>query len=101
MVRATRPCPPPTGVGAEELADAFLAGESVIRIAEGPKGDRFTTLRIFELERRALAAAEQMQATTDRVVVDPIVVSRVLDARASLKPDQRAMVSRLLGKVSR
>jgi len=81
----------------EELADAFLASESVIRIAEGLKGTRFTTQRIFELERRALSAAEQMRATTDRVVVDPIVASRVLDARPSLKADQRTMVSRLLG----
>ena len=38
-----------------------------------------------------------MRGTTDRVVVDPIVVSRVLDARPSLKADQRAMVSQLLG----
>ena len=81
----------------EELADAFLASESVIRIGEGPKGERFTTQRIYELEQRALAAAERMGGTTDRVVVDPIVVSRVLDARPSLKADQRAMVSQLLG----
>jgi conjugative relaxase-like TrwC/TraI family protein len=80
----------------EELADAFLASESVIRIAEGPKGARFTTQRIYELEQRALATAERMQGTTDRVVVDPIIVSRVLDARPSLKADQRAMVSQLL-----
>lgn len=81
----------------EELADAFLASESVIQIGEGPKGARFTTQRIYELEQRALAAAKQLQATTDRVLVDPILVSRVLDARPSLKADQRAMVSQLLG----
>ncbi|HEX3323983.1 MAG TPA: MobF family relaxase, partial [Solirubrobacterales bacterium] len=81
----------------EELADALLASESVLRIAEGPKGARFTTQRIWELEQRALAAAEQMQDATDRVVVDSIIVSRVLDARPSLKADQRAMVSQLLG----
>ena len=84
-------------VGLEELADAFLASESVIRIGEGPKGARFTTQRIYELEQRALAAAERMRETTDRVLADPIVVSRVLDARPSLKADQRAMVSQLLG----
>jgi phage-related protein len=44
--------------------------------------ERFTTQRIYELEQRALAAAEQMRATTDRVVVDPIVVSRVLYRRS-------------------
>jgi conjugative relaxase-like TrwC/TraI family protein len=80
----------------EELADAFLASESVIRIAEGPKGARFTTQRIWELEQRALVAAGQMQASA-AAPVDPIVVSRVLDARPSLKADQRAMVEQLLG----
>ena len=80
----------------EELTDAFLTSESVIRIAESPKGERFTTQRIYELEQRALAAAERMRATADRVLVDPIVVSRILDARPSLKADQRAMVSQLL-----
>ena len=80
----------------EELADAFLASESVIRIAEGLKGPRFTTQRIWALEQRALASAERMQASTDHVV-DPIIVSRVLDARPSLKADQRAMVEQLLG----
>lgn len=39
----------------EETADAFLAGSSVIRIAETPRGPRYTTERIWELERRALA----------------------------------------------
>jgi conjugative relaxase-like TrwC/TraI family protein len=81
----------------EELADAFLASESVVRIAEGPKGERFTTQRIWELEQRALAAAEQMRAATDCAVIDPILVSRVLAARPSLKADQRAMVEQLLG----
>jgi hypothetical protein len=38
-----------------------------------------------------------MQGASDRVLVDPIIVSRVLDARPSLKADQRAMVSQLLG----
>ena len=81
----------------EELADAFLASESVIRIAEGPKGARFTTERIYALEQRALATAEQMQVASNRVVLDPIIVSRVLSARPGLKPDQRAMVEQLLG----
>ena len=40
------------GAEVEQLADAFLASESVIRIAESPKGERFTTRRIWELERR-------------------------------------------------
>jgi conjugative relaxase-like TrwC/TraI family protein len=81
----------------EELADAFLASESVVKIAEGSKGERFTTQRIWALEQRALAAAERMQGTNERALIDPIIISRVLDARPSLKADQRAMVSRLLG----
>jgi ATP-dependent exoDNAse (exonuclease V) alpha subunit len=82
----------------EALADSFLASESVIPIAETPRGERFTTRRIWELERRALASATEMAETGDRCLVHPIVVRRVLDARPSLKPDQRAMVERLLGE---
>lgn len=80
----------------EELADAFLASEAVIRIAETPRGERFTTQRIWELERRALATASEMAATQDRCLVHPILVGRALDSHPSLKPDQRAMVERLL-----
>ena len=39
------------------MADAYLATENVIRIGEGPKGERFTTMRIWELEQQALATA--------------------------------------------
>ena len=81
----------------EELADAFLASESVIEIAETPRGPRFTTERIWRLEQRALAVAEQLHGAEGRTAVDQILVCRVLDARPSLKPDQRAMVERLLG----
>ena len=44
------------------IADAFLASEAVIRIAESAKGPRYTTRRIWELEREALAAAERMRS---------------------------------------
>ncbi|HYC81676.1 MAG TPA: MobF family relaxase, partial [Solirubrobacterales bacterium] len=80
----------------EELADAFLASGSVIEIAETPRGPRFTTERIWRLEQRALAVAGDMHAAEGIGAVDPILVCRVLDARPSLKPDQRAMVARLL-----
>ncbi len=76
----------------ERLADEFLASASVIRIAETPRGPRFTTERIWELERRALAAAEEMAASGAFAVADPIVVSRVLASRSTIKADQRAMV---------
>ena len=79
----------------ERLADEFLASGSVIRIAETPRGPRFTTERIWRLERKALAAAEQMAAETGRALADPIAVSRVLATRSTIKSDQRAMVERL------
>lgn len=82
--------------GVEALADAFLASGSVMRIAEGPRGPRFTTRRIWELERRALANAKELSEAGSRCLVHPIPVQRVLDARPSLKEDQRAMVERLL-----
>ena len=80
----------------EELAGAFLASESVIEIAETPRGPRFTTERIWRLEQQALKVAEQLHHAEGFAAVDPILVCRVLDARPSLKPDQRAMVERLL-----
>jgi hypothetical protein len=80
----------------EELADAFLASGSVIEIATTPRGPRFTTERIWRLEQRALAVAERMHAAGGCAMVDPILVCRVLDARPSLKADQREMVERLL-----
>jgi conjugative relaxase-like TrwC/TraI family protein len=80
----------------EQLADEFLASGSVIRIAETPRGPRYTTERIWELERRALVAAGQMHGSGGVAMADPILVRRVLDAHPSLKADQRAMVERLL-----
>ncbi|HKZ13228.1 MAG TPA: MobF family relaxase [Solirubrobacterales bacterium] len=79
----------------ERLADEFLASGSVIRIAETPRGPRFTTERIWELERRALAAAEEMSGSGGFAVADPILVSRVLASRSTIKADQQAMVARL------
>jgi conjugative relaxase-like TrwC/TraI family protein len=83
------------GAEVERLADAFLASETVIQIAEGAKGPRYTTRRIWELEREALAAAERMRAQGP----DPageLIAARVIHARPTLKGDQREMVRRLL-----
>jgi conjugative relaxase-like TrwC/TraI family protein len=80
----------------EELADGFLSTGEVIRIASSPRGDRYTTREIWELERKALASVEEMAAKDDRAVVSEILVGRVVAERPSLKPDQRAMVERLL-----
>jgi conjugative relaxase-like TrwC/TraI family protein len=79
----------------ERLADEFLASSSAIRIAETPRGARYTTERIWELERQALAAAEEMATTGGVAVADPIAVSRVIATRSTIKSDQRAMVERL------
>ena len=89
----------PHGAPASEvvqLADAFLASESVIRISEGPRGPRFTTERIWKLEQRALSVAAEMASAGDKALAGEIVAARVIAARPSLKPDQRRMVERLL-----
>jgi hypothetical protein len=79
----------------ERTADAYLATEHVIRIGEGPKGDRFTTRRIWELEHQALATAERM-ASSQRAIAGQPIAERVIAARPTLKPDQAEMVRRLL-----
>jgi ATP-dependent exoDNAse (exonuclease V) alpha subunit len=84
------------GAKVEELADAFLAQADLVRIASSPRGERFTTRAIWELEKRALGTVEEMAARSDRAVVSEILVGRVLAERPSLKVDQRAMVERLL-----
>jgi conjugative relaxase-like TrwC/TraI family protein len=80
-----------------ELADAYLSRPDVIRIAETPRGERLTTRAIWELEQKALASAEAMAARSGRAVVDEVIVNRVLAQRPRIKPDQEAMVRRLLG----
>jgi ATP-dependent exoDNAse (exonuclease V) alpha subunit len=77
------------------MADAFLASDTVIRVAEAQKGPRYTTQRIWKLEREALAAAERMEAQGPRPAGE-LAAGRVIGARPTLKPDQREMVRRLL-----
>jgi hypothetical protein len=98
VIQAVGNCLPLGAPGAEveELADGFLSQGGVIRIAESPRGNRYTTRAIWELEKKALATVEEMAATKDRAVVSEIVVGRVLGERPKLKPDQQAMVERLL-----
>jgi len=83
------------GVEVEQLADAFLASDAVIQVAETAKGPRYTTRRIWELEREALAAVERMQAEGVQPAGE-LVAARVIAGRPTLKADQREMVRRLL-----
>lgn len=88
----------PNGAPAHEVesaADAFLASESVVTVAETAKGIRYTTTRIWELERQALEAAERM-AAEPRGEAGELIAARVIATRPTLKPDQREMVRRLL-----
>ncbi|HEX4464898.1 MAG TPA: MobF family relaxase [Solirubrobacterales bacterium] len=88
----------PNGAPAHEVeaaADAFLASESVVTVAETAKGIRYTTKRIWELERQALEAAERM-AAEPRGEAGELVAARVIAARPSTNPGQREMIRRLL-----
>jgi conjugative relaxase-like TrwC/TraI family protein len=83
------------GAEVERLADFFLASESVIQIGDTAKGPRYTTRRVWELEREALAAAERMR-TQGPDPAGELIAARVIHARPTLKADQREMIRRLL-----
>lgn len=68
----------------ESAADAFLASESVVTVAETAKGTRYTTKRIWELERQALEAAERM-AAEPRSEAGELVAARVIAARPTMR----------------
>ncbi len=88
----------PNGAPAHEVesaADAFLASESVVTVAETAKGIRYTTKRIWELERQALETAERM-AAEPRGEAGELVAARVIAARPTTNPGQRKMIRRLL-----
>ena len=81
----------------ERIADEFLASDAVISISRSRKGERFTTRRIWELERTALETAEKMRAEGPQPAGE-LVAARVLHAHPTLKSDQREMVKRLLSE---
>jgi conjugative relaxase-like TrwC/TraI family protein len=83
------------GAEVEQLADAYLASGSVIQIGESQKGRRYTTRRIWNLEREALAAVERMKSQGPTPAGE-LVAARVIATRPTLKADQREMVRRLL-----
>ena len=72
----------------ERTADAYLATEHVVRIGEGPKGERFTTRRIWELEQQALATARRMRAQKPSVAAE---VPEAVRAVAELGFDEVAV----------
>jgi len=83
------------GAEIERLADAFLSSEEVIRIGASRNGPRYTTQRIWGLEREALAAVEKMKAEGPTPAGE-LIAARVISARPTLKDDQRELVQRLL-----
>jgi conjugative relaxase-like TrwC/TraI family protein len=83
------------GVDVERMADEFLAADSLIQVAESAKGPRYTTRRIWELEREALVAVERMKAER-ATVAGELIAARVIESRPTLKDDQRELVRRLL-----
>ncbi len=83
------------GAEVERLADVFLTSDAVIQIGESQKGPRYTTQRIWKLEREALGAVERMKAQGPTPAGE-LVAARVIAARPTLKADQRKMVYRLL-----
>ena len=88
----------PSGAPAADIeitADAYLGTEHVVRLGDGPKGERYTTLRIWELEQRALVTAQVMR-DAERAVAGKPVTEFVIAARPTLKADQREMIARLL-----
>jgi ATP-dependent exoDNAse (exonuclease V) alpha subunit len=80
----------------ERQADRFLGSEPVVRIAEHPRGDRYTTAHIARLEREALAGAERLCAAKRVARVRERVVRKVVARRPALGAEQREMVERLL-----
>jgi conjugative relaxase-like TrwC/TraI family protein len=88
----------PNGAPAHEVeaaADAFLASESVVTVAETAKGIRYTTKRIWEVERQALETVERM-AREVRGEAGELVAARVITSRPTTNPGQREMIRRLL-----
>lgn len=84
----------------ERMADEFLASEAVIQIADTAKGPRYTTRRLWELEREALAVVERMNAER-ATIAGELIAARIIESRPTLKADQRELVGRLLASPER
>jgi conjugative relaxase-like TrwC/TraI family protein len=81
----------------ERFADEFLASGEALRISTGPKGERFTTRRVWEMEQGALDTAQRMREEGTRAG-GSMIAERALCAHPTLKDDQREMVHRLLAE---
>lgn len=81
----------------QRMVDGFLASDQALKVSETPRAERFTTQRIWELERKALAIAERMQGEA-RGQAGELIAARVTQAHPTLKADQREMVRRLLAE---
>lgn len=79
----------------ENVADAFLASDLIVHVAESAKGERFTTQRIWELEREAIETAQRM-ADEVRGLAGDLAAARVIKDRSTMTADQGEMVRRLL-----
>jgi conjugative relaxase-like TrwC/TraI family protein len=81
--------------GLEGAVEVAIGSERIVQIYEGPEGDRFTTPRIAEAEKRFIdgaiagGSAEVAKVSAGRV-------EEVLARHPYLGEDQRAMVTRLL-----
>lgn len=80
-----------------ELADAYLTTADVLQITDSARSPRYTTREIWELEQGALAKAAELAAATDRPRTNVNGIEMILSRRAPMKPDQHAMVHRLVG----
>jgi conjugative relaxase-like TrwC/TraI family protein len=88
----------PAGIEATravQIADAFLASEQVVRIAEGPFGPRFSTPEILAIEQRVINGAETLR-DAGRGVAPSEVATAVIERRPTIGADQAEMVRRLL-----
>lgn len=69
-----------------------------LQIVEGER--RYTTVEMLEVEKRMFAAAERAQGN-DRYVVSDRTLAKVIEAHATLRPEQREAVRHITTKLGR
>ncbi|HET7121394.1 MAG TPA: MobF family relaxase [Solirubrobacterales bacterium] len=100
VIQAVASCLPAGAPGAEvvQMADSYLATADVIQLSESPRSTRYTTREIWDLEQKALDQARELAAARNRPATTAQGIEIILSHRGPMKPDQRAMVHRLLGE---